>query len=141
MSRRARDRRRGSGELTTRPPSSPVNLLILTIVGVLGISAAAAAMMGSGYDSVTPHGQLLGDLQRVAAAQERHHARTGRFAEWVRTLAVEGSPEIRLTILHGDHDDWEAVATHPVGLTCTQAGRFENGVVRLDPPACYTLDP
>ena len=138
---RARDRRNRSSELTTRPPSSPANLLILAILSVLGVTAAAAAVMGSGFDDVTPHGQLLGDLQRLAEAQEAHYAETGAFAGWIRTLGVEPSPDVRMTFVRGGGDAWEAVADHPAGLTCTRGARAVNGVVRTDPPACFTSGP
>lgn len=141
MGRRARDRRRGESDLVPRPPSSPANLLILTIVGVLGLTAVAAAVMGSGFDDVTPHGQLLGDLQRVADAQERHYARTGTFAEWLPTLGVEPHPDARITVLHADATEWEAVANHSAGLTCMRSGRVEGGVARSHPPACFVPGP
>ena len=138
---RARERRSRSSELTTRPPSSPANLLILAIISVLGVTAAAAAVMGSGFDDVTPHGQLLGDLQRVAEAQEMHYAETGAFAAWIRTLQVEMNPDVRMTFILGGGDAWEAVADHPAGLTCTQGGRAVDGIVKTDPPACFTTTP
>ena len=138
---RQRDRRQGSSELMTRPRSSPANLLILAIVSVLGVTAAAAAVMGSGFDDVTPHGRLLGDLQRLAEAQETHYAETGAFAGWTRTLQVESSPDVRMTLILGGGDAWEAVADHPAGLTCTQGGRAEGGVVKTDPPSCFTTTP
>ena len=141
MSGRDTDRRTRPTELTQRPPSSPANLLLLTVIGVLGISAAAAAVMGSGFDDITPHGQLLGELQRVAEAQEAHHARAGEYAQWLQTLGIEPNPEVRLSLLHGGGDRWEAIAYHPIGLTCTQAGRVEGGVAKSEPPACYTIDP
>ena len=138
---RARERRNRSSELTTRPPASPANLVILAILSVLGVTAAAAAVMGSGFDDVTPHGQLLGDLQRVAQAQETHYAETGAFAAWIRTLQVETNPDVRITFILGGGDAWEAVADHPAGLTCTQGGRAVGGVVKTDPPACFTTRP
>lgn len=138
MSRPERDRRSRPSELTTRPPSSPANLLILAITGVLGITAAAAAFMGSGYDDVTPHGQLLGELQSVADAQHRHYTRTGSYAEWLRTLALPSSDEVQLSMVRATAEEWEAVAHHAIGLTCTQSGRAVNGVPRTDPPTCYT---
>ena len=141
MSRRARDRRSGHDPLTPQPRSSPANLLILTVIGVLGMSAAVAAFMGSGFDDVTPHGQLLGDLNRVAEAQQEHYQETGAFAEWIRTLEVVPSSDVRVTMLRGGGHVWEAVADHPVGLTCTQSGRVEGGAVRTDPPSCFTTGP
>ena len=138
MGRRERDRRAGSSELTTRPPSSPANLLILAITGVLGITAAAAAVMGSGYDDVTPHGQLLGDLQAVAEAQHRHFVRTGSYAEWLRTLALPTSPDVHVSMVRANAEEWEAVAHHPIGLTCSQSGRVVNGVPKADPPTCFS---
>lgn len=138
---RRRDRRERPSDLTIRPRSSPANLLILAILSVLGVTAVAAAVMGSGFDDVTPHGQLLGDLQRVAQAQEIHYGETGSFAGWIRTLEVEPSPDVRVTFILGGGDAWEAVADHPAGLTCTQGGRAVNGVVKTDPPACFTTTP
>ena len=138
MSGRARDRRRGPDGIVTRPPSSPAGTLILAIVGVLGLSAVAAAVMGSGFEDVTPHGQLLGDLARVAEAQQKHHAETGVFAGWIESVGVEPSPEVRMRMVRAGGDAWEAVATHTVGLSCVQGGRVEGGAVRTDPPTCYT---
>ena len=138
MTRQRDDRRRRTHELRTRAPSSPANLLIMAVVGVLGITAAAAAFMGSGYDDVTPHGQLLGDLQAVADAQVRHYEDRGQFAQWTRTLAVETSPDVRLAMVRAGADEWEAVAHHPIGLSCTQGGRVVDGVVTTDPPTCFT---
>ncbi|HUG42040.1 MAG TPA: hypothetical protein VMM12_16350 [Longimicrobiales bacterium] len=117
-----------------------MNLLILTIVGVLGISAAAAAVMGNSYDDVTPHGQLLGTLQRVADAQKRHHARTGAFAQWIQTLHVEAGPDVRITLLRGDATEWDAVVRHDGGLACMRSGRAEGVVVHTDPATCFTTE-
>lgn len=141
MSRRHGDRRRTYTETRYQPPSSPANLLLLTVIGVLGITAAAAAFMDSGYDDVTPHGRLLGDLNRVARAQEYHYQRNGTFAEWIRTLGVEPSADVRLSITRAEPDRWEAAAFHPVGLTCTQGGTIVGNVVRTDQPVCFTHEP
>lgn len=142
MTGRAKDRRRNSGALVTRPPSSPANLLVLTVVGLLGMTAAAGAFMNRGFEDVTPHGQLLGELQAVAHAQERHYAENGSYAAWVRSLDVNpSSPDVRVTLLRGGQDEWEAVADHPIGLTCTQEGRVEKGVARSDRPVCFTTQP
>lgn len=138
MSGRARERRRVKHEIGTRPRQSPANLLILTVVAVLGATAAAAAVMGGGFDDVTPHGQLLGDLQRVADAQERHYAEHGEFAAWIQSLNVASHPDIRVTLIHGGSREWEALAHHSIGLSCTQAGRIERGLAWTDPPACFT---
>lgn len=138
MARRENDRRTDTSRLTTRSPSSPANLLIMAIVGVLAITAAAAAVMGSGYDDVTPHGQVLGELQTVADAQLRHYASTGTFAGWLRTLALpDASSEVRISIVRGNRTEWEAVAHHTIGLSCTQSGRVVDGVPRTDRPTCF----
>lgn len=141
MSAARRDRRTATHNLGTRPRQSPANILILTVVGVLGITAVAAAVMGGGFDDVTPHGQVLGDLQRVADAQAMHHAEHGEFAAWMRSLNVASHPDVRVTLLHGGKTEWEAVAYHTVGLTCAQTGKLERGAVRTEPPACFTTDP
>lgn len=141
MNGRSTERRRGPTDLGNSPPGSPANLLLLTVIGVLGISAAAAAVMGSGFDDVTPHGQLLGELQRVAEAQEARYARSGEYAEWLPTLGIEPHPEVRLSLVHGGGDRWEAVAYHPIGLTCIQSGAVDRGAPATEPAACYTVDP
>jgi hypothetical protein len=142
MARPETDRRKNSSELVTRPPSSPANLLVLAAVAVLGASAAAAAFMGGGFEDVTPHGQLLGNLQVVAEAQERHYTQHGSFAVWLRSLDVEPTdPDIRMTLTQGGADRWEAVAYHPVGLTCTREGRIVDGVPLSDRPVCFMTEP
>lgn len=141
MSRRMGDRRRVEHPVRLQPRRSPANLLILTVVAVLGASAAAAAVMDTGFDDVTPHGQVLGELHRVAEAQERYHTRHGTFAGWTRTLGLEPSAGVRVTIIRGDHSGWEAVATHDVGLSCVQRGEAEGAVLRRDRPACFTTEP
>lgn len=142
MARRERDRRRNSSELVTRPPASPANLFVLTVAAILGATAAAGAFMGGGFEDVTPHGQLLGNLEAVADAQERHYAERGSFAEWLRSLGVEPTgADVRMTLLHGGTDRWEAVAYHTVGLTCTREGRVVDGVPRSDSPVCFTTAP
>lgn len=141
MSRRRTERRTTPHELGTRPRRSPANLLILTVVAVLGATAAAAAVMGGGFDDITPHGQLMGDLEKVADAQARHFAATGSFAAWLESLDVTSHPEVHLTLLEGGGTTWEAMAYHSIGLACTQAGRVDDGVLRTDPPACFTSEP
>jgi hypothetical protein len=97
--------------------------------------------MGGGFDDVTPHGKILGDLQRVAEAQAAHHAETGTFAAWTRSLELASNPDVRVTILRGGATQWEAVAYHPVGLSCAQVGRLVRGAVRTDPAVCFTTEP
>ena len=137
MDRDRRERRRRQTRLE-RPPLSPVNHLILTVVLVLAATAAATAFLGPGYDDATPHGQVLGQLDRVARAQADFHADSGRFAEWIRTLEVEADHDVTVNILYADSTRWEAIASHQMGLTCSQSGRLgARGAVR-ERPVCYT---
>lgn len=135
------ERRRHTHEIRPKPPPSPINAVVLMVVGALGMFAAAAAVMGSGYDDVTPHGQLLGDLTRVSEAQERHHRETGRFAEWTQSLEVTPTDGVRVTVLRGDAASWEAVANHEIGLTCLQSGSASGGTIVRDQPTCFTPEP
>lgn len=142
MARPDRERRKNSSELVTSPPTSPANLLVLTVLGVLGATAAAGAFMGGSFEDVTPHGQLLSNLENVAEAQARHYAAHGSFAGWLRTLRVEPQGEdVRMTLMHGGTERWEAVAYHPIGLTCSREGRAVDGVPWSDRPVCFTTEP
>lgn len=141
MREREVERRRQNHELRTQPRPSPINAVVLVVVGALGVFAAAAAVMGSGYDDVTPHGQVLGDLSRVAEAQAQHYRDTGRFAEWIQSLGVPATDGVQVTVLRGDADEWEAIARHQMGLSCVQGGHVERGVpVRVE-PTCFTPEP
>lgn len=139
MDERGRERRRIPSDLKQRPPSSPASLLILVVVGVLGATALTAAFFGNGLEETTPHGQVLTALQRVAEAQEQHYLEAGAFARWTHTLDVEPGSGVHVEIIRGDGVAWEAVATHPMGLTCEQAGKIERGRAVREQPACYTL--
>jgi hypothetical protein len=141
MAERKRDRRTTPSDLKVRPPSSPANFLILVVIGVLGASAIAAALLGNGMEETTPHGQVLTALQRVAVAQEDHHARTGAFADWLESLDVEAAEGIQVSVTRAGAAGWEAMATHPIGLTCIQEGRLQQGRLVRDPPVCYTTGP
>ncbi len=138
--RERRERRRGSGALTDRPRKSPVSLLIVMVVGVVTVSAAASVLFGTGYGDETPHGKVLGTLQRVARAEEAYHASNGRFAAELGDLAVTppDSVEVALTVEAGE---WQAVATHPIGLSCVQSGRVARGRVVRDEAGCFTTGP
>jgi hypothetical protein len=138
MGKNKRDRRQAESGVRLRPRSSPANILVLTVIGVLGAMAAAAALFGTGLEETTPHGQVLTSLHRVAEAQERHHQETGTFARWIHTLDVETPEGVRVDLVRGDDAAWEAIAGHPVGLTCLQGGRYERGAVQRDQPICYT---
>jgi hypothetical protein len=137
MAEKKRDRRRIPSDLKSRPPSSPANFLILVVVGVLGATAVAAALFGTGVEETTPHGQVLTSLQRVAEAQEEHYRRTGTFGEWLHTLDVEVPGEVRVAVLRGDRLSWKVTAAHPVGLTCIQEGHARQGRPAREPPVCY----
>ena len=133
------ERRRRVEAPPPQPRSSPVNVLILVVIGVLGVLAATTAMLGTGFDDRTPHGRVLGDLQRVAEAQEVHHRRHARFAEWSETLALQATEGVRVTVTRGDARSWEAIASHEVGLTCIQTGRLDaRGRPVRERPICYT---
>ncbi|HSH46462.1 MAG TPA: hypothetical protein VK966_11525 [Longimicrobiales bacterium] len=131
------DRRKQVHEFRPKPAPSAANALVLMVVGALAVFAAAAALTGTGYDDVTPHGQLLGDLHRVVEAQERHYRETGAFAEWVQTLDFTPREGVRVTIINGDASKWEAVADHQAGLTCIQGGSARGGTIRVEQPTCY----
>jgi hypothetical protein len=138
MTQKERDRRKTPSGLKVRPRSSPANFLILVVVGVLGATALAAALLGTGLEETTPHGQLLTSLQRVAEAQEEHHRSSGSFAEWIHTLELEVPAEVRVGLSRVDASGWEATASHPVGLTCIQEGRLKDGRPVRDTPICYS---
>jgi hypothetical protein len=135
---RVRERRRRTSEMKMRPPSSPANFLILVVIGVLGVSALAAALMGTGTEETTPHGQVLTSLQRVAEAQEERFRSTGAFAEWIHDLEVEVPGEVRLGLARGTPTEWEATASHPIGLICIMEGELRQGRPHRGPPMCYT---
>ena len=141
MRRRARDRRRNDGDFRVKPKPSPVTMLILTVTGVLLATAAASVIMGPRHESSTPHGQLLGTLDRVAAAQEAHYRAEGEFARWARTLQVAAPADVEVLLMAGSGHRWEAVAHHPVGLRCSQAGRIQEGRPVRDQPICFTIAP
>jgi hypothetical protein len=132
------DRRRTPSDLRLRPRSSPANLLVLTVVGVLAATAAAAVLFGTGFDETTPHGQVLTTLQRVAEAQEEHHRRTGEFAPSLHLLDLQVPDEVIPALMRVDGDRWEAMASHPAGLSCVQGGILKGRQLRRDPPTCYT---
>jgi hypothetical protein len=138
MDERGRERRRIPSGLKQRPPSSPVNVLILVVVGVLGATALTAAFLGNGLEETTPHGQVLTALQRVAEAQEEHYHEAGAFARWMHSLDVEPGSGVQVEIIRGDGAGWAAVATHPMGLSCEQAGKVERGRALREQPTCYT---
>jgi hypothetical protein len=140
MSERERDRRKTAGDLRMRPRSSPANFLILVVIGVLGTTAVAAALLGTGVEETTPHGQVLASLQRVADAQEDHHRRTGRFADLLHTLELDLPEGIHVGVSRGGETGWEATASHPVGLLCVQEGRLQQGRAVRDQPVCYTTE-
>jgi hypothetical protein len=138
MGQHRRERRKTPGDLRGRPPSSPANFLILVVIGVLGASGLAAALFGTGVEEVTPHGQVLTALQRVAEAQEAHHRRTGAFSDVAQTLQLTVPAEVRVGVSRGGPTDWEATASHPIGLTCIQEGRVHQGRLVRGQPLCYT---
>lgn len=138
MSKRGRDRRRNSGEFRVPPRRSAANLLVLTVVGVMAATAAATVLTGGGLEDRTPHGQLLTALRDVAERQESYREEHGRFAGWVRTLEMPSPEGVELTVLKGTETEWEAVARHPVGLTCSLLGRVEAGRLVRDEPICFT---
>ena len=141
MGRRGRDRRRNDGDFRVQPRPSPANMLILTVTAVLGATAAAAVFLGPNHESSTPHGQLLGALDRVAAAQESHYRAEGEFARWVRTLNVATPSDVEVLLMAGGSQRWEAVAHHPVGLRCSQAGVVRDGRPIREQPLCFTIAP
>ncbi len=137
MADRQHDRRKTPSDMRVRPPASPANHLILVVIGVLVISALAAALFGAGTEETTPHGQILTSLQRVAEAQEEHYRRTGEFAGSLEALDMGSAGKVRLGLVRGDRAGWEAVASHPVGLTCLQEGEARQGRPHRDVPVCY----
>lgn len=141
MSEHETDRRRNSGDFLGTPRRSPVTFLILTVAAALLGSAAAAAVLGGGIEESTPHGQLLSALRTVADHQESHREMHGRFAGWLQTLELEEPEEIQLVVVAGDVEKWEAVARHPVGLTCTLSGRVEGSRAVREEPVCFTATP
>lgn len=138
MRKRKKDRRRTDSDWKVRPRPSPANLLVLTVLGVLGAMAAAAGLFGTGLEETTPHGQVLTSLQRVAEAQEAHYHETGSFAPSLHSLDLETPEGVRVELVRASRESWEAVAGHPVGLSCIQGGSYENGTVQRDQPLCFT---
>jgi hypothetical protein len=138
MDGRQPDRRKTPIDLRGRPRPSPANLLILVVGGVLAATAVAGALLGTGIEETTPHGQVLTSLQRVADAQDAHYAEAGVFAGWVETLELEPLGDVRIELVRADGTGWEAMAIHPVGLTCIQAGHVQGERTQRDQPICYT---
>lgn len=141
MTERRHDRRRIPSDLTVRPRQSPANILILVVIGVLGATAAAAVLFGTGLEETTPHGRVLTSLQRLGDAQEAHYRETGAFAEWMRSLDIDTPEGIKLDLARADRSSWEGIATHPAGLTCVQEGTAQNGQPQREPPICYATAP
>ena len=138
MQERRIERRRRDEAPRVQAQTGPANVLILSVIGVLGLLAVTTAMVGTGYDDKTPHGRVLGDLQRVADAQELHHQRHGEFAEWLESLDVRAVEGVRLTVTRADQRTWEAVASHGVGLTCVQTGQLDKRARPIrNRPVCY----
>jgi hypothetical protein len=136
------ERRRNAGAASSRPRQSPVNLLILTVIAGLVATTAASVIMGGGVDDGTPHGRLLGVLERVGDAQEAHHEATGRFTPWTTPLDVAVPEGLEVTVVRGDALGWEALATdRGLGLSCLQRGRWEGSGGVREPPACFTNRP
>jgi hypothetical protein len=133
------ERRRTPSDIRNRPPASPANFLILVVVGVLAASALAAALLGTGTEDTTPHGQVLTALQRVAEAQDEHHRSTGSYALWIESLDIEVPEDVRVGLSRADESSWEATASHPVGLTCIQDGHARQGRPQRGTPVCYTM--
>lgn len=139
MGTRRRERRRAPSELKQQPRTSPANLLILVVIGVLAASGLTAALFDNGLEETTPHGQVLTALQRVAEAQEAQFQEAGTFAGWMQTLDVVLPEEVRVDVIRGDERGWEAVATHTIGLGCAQVGKLERDRPVREVPVCYTL--
>jgi hypothetical protein len=133
-----RERRNTESQIRNRPRPSPANVLVITVIGVLGAMAVAAAVFGGGLEETTPHGQVLTSLQRVADAQEQHHRETGAFARSLSELDVTPSDGVRIDLVRGGPDAWEAIAGHPIGLTCMQGGRYDRRTALRDQPLCFT---
>lgn len=131
------DRRRMASGVRNRPRASPASLLILGVTVVLAASAVAAALLGNGMEETTPHGQILSSLQVVADAQEAHYRETGSFAGWLHTLELEPVGDVQVSVIRATDSDWEAMASHSVGLSCVQAGRLEAGRAKREAPVCY----
>ncbi|MEJ2504402.1 MAG: hypothetical protein P8177_14000 [Gemmatimonadota bacterium] len=135
---RGPERRRNEGAAQPVPRSSPVNALILTVIGVLLVTTAASVMIGPNLDDGTPHGRLLGVLGRVADAQATRHGETGRFTPWVDHLEVSVPAGVELTVVRGDTERWEALARDAeLGLVCMQAGRWAWDSAVRELPSCY----
>jgi hypothetical protein len=132
------DRRRMPSGVRNRPRSSPAGLLILGVTAVLATSALAAALLGSGMEDTTPHGQILASLQDVADAQDAHFRDTGAFAGWLHTLDVDPRGDVHVSVIRGSETGWEAMASHPVGLSCVQAGYVDGGRPQREAPVCYS---
>jgi hypothetical protein len=134
---RGGDRRTTPSTIKNRPRSSPASLLILGVTGILAASALAAALLGNASEETTPHGQVLAALQLVADAQEEHFRQTGAFALWLQTLDVTPRDGVQLGMVRATDTAWEALASHPVGLTCIQEGRVDGDRPRREAPVCY----
>lgn len=135
---RRRDRRRNSGEFRVKPRPSPVNRLVLLVVGVLAATAAATVLFDGGMSEDTPHGRLLIALRATADAQEAHHREAGSFADRTAELKLTLPTGVRLTVLHADRERWEALAAErEVGLRCVQSGEWAPGGPERDEPTCY----
>lgn len=135
---RRRDRRTKSGEFRTDPRSSPASVIVVLLSSLLLATAAATALLGGGFEDATPHGRLLGSLQKVAEAQETHHRRTGEFSAWSEALQVDLPDGASLTVLRGTAAEWEVRVRAPeVGLTCSQGGVWRNGQPVRKQPVCY----
>ena len=133
-----RDRRTKSGDFRTRPRASPASLIVLLVSGVLLATAAATALLGGGFDDATPHGRLLGSLQRAAEAQETHHRATGKFAGWRQSLDVQVHEKVELRVLHGTEREWEVMVREPgAGLSCYQKGTWNADGPLREEPVCY----
>lgn len=113
-------------------------MLILTVAGMLMATAAATVLLGGGLEDESPHGQLLSALRQVSERQAAFHRTHGRFAGWLRTLEMEAPAGIELVLVEGGTETWQAVARHPIGLTCTQRGHLEGGRPVPAEPACMT---
>jgi hypothetical protein len=117
-------------------------MVVLMVSGVLLVSAAAAAVLGSGFGDETPHGRLLTTLQEVAESQERHYGSTGRFMDWNDTPPVDVPDDVELQFVSGGGSEWRALArAGEVGLVCSQGGSVIGGQVEREQPICYREEP
>lgn len=138
---RRQERRKASGDFRTKPRESPASLLVLVVSGVLLVTAAATLIFGSGFDSATPHGRLLGALETVADAQEAHYQEKGEFAMWRHSLELELPEDVELQWVRGGPEEWEALVEAPtVGLRCSQSGGWLGDVPVRERPVCFRQD-